>query len=255
MHHCFMTNWHAGTVPLDKLAAVHKALVADIASRGNHLTVGATGQKWLLRVLSGAGAAEHEVALAVASQTTFPSWGYWIGQGATTCWESWTGVQDGSHPGNGNNAINPPTHNHIFLCGGVGEWMYRSLGGIAPATPGYGVVTIAPQVSQTEGPSAVNASVSTIRGVVESRWIRHPHSLCRLSAEQRGALVGTVFELHVHVPVGSRAKVTVPLLHSDPASATLLETDALLWSGSFWSWSLWSFGSWFFKRCSAVKIS
>jgi alpha-L-rhamnosidase len=101
----------AGVVPKAKEAAVRKALVADIQSRGNHLTVGATGQKWLLRMLTAGGAAEHDVALAVAAQDTFPGWGFWVSQGATTCWESWAGIQDPSHPGVSDRPINPPTHN------------------------------------------------------------------------------------------------------------------------------------------------
>lgn len=72
----------AGAVPTAKVAAVRQALVADIVeTRGTHLTVGATGQKWLLRMLSEGGAAEHDVALALAAQDTFPGWGYWVSQG------------------------------------------------------------------------------------------------------------------------------------------------------------------------------
>lgn len=107
----------AGLVPAAKGPVVTEALMEDLAAREHHLTVGATGQKWLLRTLTAAGEAGHEAALAVAMQDTFPSWGYWIKTGATTCLESWTGVQDGSHPGNPTASINPPTHNHIFLCG------------------------------------------------------------------------------------------------------------------------------------------
>ena len=51
--------------------------------------------------------------------------------------------------------------------------MYRSLGGIAPASPGYATVTIAPKISKMLDPVSVNASVATVRGVVSSRWMRH----------------------------------------------------------------------------------
>jgi hypothetical protein len=99
----------------------------------------------------------------------------------------------------------------IFLCGGVGEWIHRSLGGIAPATAGYATVTIAPQVSKTNGPSAVNASVDTVRGTVKSAWIRPAGD-----AEP--------FELRVTVPVAtSRAVVRVPFLGENVATARLVE--------------------------------
>jgi alpha-L-rhamnosidase len=144
----------AGAVPEPKLKAVRAALLADIAARGTHLTVGATGQKWLLRTLTDGGAEAHDVALGIASQDTFPGWGYWVSQGATTCWESWPGIGGPAHPVRERNLffapflwflktedlprqardkhretqkrtvalakgvkgrpINPPTHNHIF---------------------------------------------------------------------------------------------------------------------------------------------
>ena len=43
-----------------KEAAVRQGLVADVKARGYHLTVGATGQKWLLRELTAGGAAGHD---------------------------------------------------------------------------------------------------------------------------------------------------------------------------------------------------
>ena len=208
----------AGAVPAAKEPSVRAALVADIQSRGNHLTVGATGQKWLLRTLSAGGAAGHDVALAVASQDSYPGWGYWVGQGATTCWESWKGVQDPSHPGVHGRPINPPTHNHIFLCGGVGEWMYRSLGGISPASAGYATVKIAPQISPTLDPASVNASVSTVRGVVTSSWTRHDGASC---AGNRARLLS----VRVAVPVGMLARVHVPLLGRAPSAVSIDEVS------------------------------
>ena len=95
-----------------------QGMVDDIKQRGFHLTIGSTGAKWLLPTLSANG--EHDVALQLVAQTTYPSWGWWLAQGATTCWESWSGVEDGSHPGTpqrpplwGGGGPNNPTHNHI----------------------------------------------------------------------------------------------------------------------------------------------
>lgn len=125
------------------------AMVTDVKQRDYHLTVGAVGQKFLLTELSGNG--EHDAALKVATQTTFPSWGHWIANGATTCWENWSGRADPTHPP-------APTHNHIFLCGGVGEWLYTTVAGISPGGRGYSTVRIAPQISKTEGtPTAAHA--------------------------------------------------------------------------------------------------
>jgi len=136
-------------------------LVEDIKSRDFHLTVGSVGAKHLLPQL--AKADQNAAALKIATQTTYPSFGYWLGKGATTCffsflfWESWSGIPDPSHPPT-------PTHNHIFLCGGLGEWLYRSVGGIAPAAPGFTRATIFPDIDATSGLTATNASVLTPGG-------------------------------------------------------------------------------------------
>jgi alpha-L-rhamnosidase len=71
----------AGVVPTAKQPLVTAALMADIQARDNHLTVGATGQKWLLRTLTSIGAEEHDLALKVAANPTYPGWGYWAAQG------------------------------------------------------------------------------------------------------------------------------------------------------------------------------
>ena len=220
----------AGVVPEAHLGAAVKAVTDDIVGRGYHLTVGSVGQKWLLRELTANG--EHDTALKLATQTSYPSWGHWLAKGATTCWENWSGVCDESHPGTpwpgrpGKYiSENPPTHNHIFLCGGVGEWMHRSLGGIAPASPGYATVSIAPQISKTEGPSAVNASVATVRGLIKSSWVR---------GSARGPGAAVALELKVSVPVGCRAIVAVPLLGADPSHVRVQEVGgsgvATLWA-------------------------
>ena len=56
------------------------------------------------------------------------------------------------------------------LCGGAGEWMYRSVLGVAPASIGWKTIAIRPQLS-TKGPAAVNGSVHTIRGAVSVAWV------------------------------------------------------------------------------------
>ena len=187
------------------------------------LGVGAVGQKFLLQQLSESG--HHDEALQVALQTAQPSWGYWIAQGATTCWESWSGVADPMHPP-------PPTHNHIFLCGGIGEWMYKSLAGIVATSAGYATVDVAPKISPTLGPSGVNASVSTIRGVVKSSWTRHDTTAATLPVES-GSTAGSggklqcalTLTLRVTVPVGIEARVVVPLMGRDAKWVAVDETS------------------------------
>jgi hypothetical protein len=54
--------------------AVAARLASDVLSRGTHLSTGCLGTRWLLQALSLSG--RGDVALALAAQTTSPSWGY-----------------------------------------------------------------------------------------------------------------------------------------------------------------------------------
>ncbi|MBU1187109.1 MAG: family 78 glycoside hydrolase catalytic domain, partial [Acidobacteria bacterium] len=93
-------------------------LVNDILYRNDtHLTTGIIGTKYLMDVLHAFG--RNTLAYELASQTTYPSWGYMIVSGATTLWELWqnkTGPEMNSH-------------NHPMF-GSVGAWFYRALAGI-----------------------------------------------------------------------------------------------------------------------------
>lgn len=150
-----------GTIPDNLYTKVVSGLVANVAAQGNHQTVGSVGAKYLLTQLADAG--QQKTAMLVATQKTYPSFGYWLAQGATTCWENYSGKPDPSHPP-------PPTHNHIFLCGGLGEWLYRNVGGISPGSNGYQHVTIFPDVVADVGPRRASSSVNTVGGRVEASW-------------------------------------------------------------------------------------
>ena len=91
--------------------------------------------------------------------------------------------------------------------------MYRSLGGIAPASPGYATVTIAPKISKTLDPVSANASVATVRGVVSSSWTRH-------TARCVDGLASLV-TMQVSVPVGMLGDVHVPLLGQSASQAVV----------------------------------
>ncbi len=68
------------------------------------------------------------------------SWLYPVTMGATTIWERWDSMlPDGS--------INPgemTSFNHCAL-GAVADWIHRTLGGLAPAAPGYKRIEFKPQ--------------------------------------------------------------------------------------------------------------
>jgi alpha-L-rhamnosidase len=161
-------------------------LAADVAARSMHLTTGFLGTPQLLPVLSATG--HLDVAYALLLQRSYPSWLYPITRGATTMWERWDGIRpDSSFEDAGMNSFNH------YAFGAVGDWMYRTIGGISldSRTPGGKTVRIAPRPGG--GLSHARASLETPYGTVVSSW--------RLDAQR--------FVLDVTVPPNAAADVTL----------------------------------------------
>jgi len=104
-------------VPSDSRDSVVAALIRDIEAHDYHLTTGNLCTKYLLEVLAAEG--HFDTALRIATQTTYPSWGFMLAEGATTLWERWEYLTGG-----GMNS-----HNHPML-GSIGAWMYRRVAGL-----------------------------------------------------------------------------------------------------------------------------
>jgi alpha-L-rhamnosidase len=173
-------------VPPDKRASVATRLADDIMkNRAGHAWVGVLGARWVLPVLTATG--HHDVAYKVATQTTEPSWGYWIEQARfTALGETWP--------------ANTRSRNHHFF-GAIVQWFYEDLAGIRPLEPGFRVVEIKPQIPTT-GLDGVSASYESIRGSIATRWKR----------------TATGLELDVTVPPNTTALVHVPA--SNPRDVT-----------------------------------
>ncbi|HEY3563144.1 MAG TPA: family 78 glycoside hydrolase catalytic domain, partial [Kribbella sp.] len=169
-----------GLVPAEFVDRVTQGLVADVRARGNHLNTGHAGTKELLAALTAHG--HVDLAFAVATQRTYPSWGFWIDNGATTLWEAWE--------------TNTRSRDHAFL-GSIEGWFYRELAGIKPAAPGYARIAIRPHLPA--GLDHVSASVRTVHGVVGSRWEQRDDGL----------------RLAVMIPANATAEVFVPAASPD----------------------------------------
>ncbi|SHE40332.1 alpha-L-rhamnosidase [Mariniphaga anaerophila] len=140
---------------------VFQTVVDDIKSRNDHLNTGIIGTKYLWPVLVEGG--ENELAYKIATQTTYPSFGYWIENGSTTLLEQWSGVN---------------SHNHQMF-GSITEYFYKFLAGIQSpmegnTTNGYKQIHIEPVIP--EGLNHVNASLETVAGTVVSNWKKQPES-------------------------------------------------------------------------------
>lgn len=172
---------YLGLVPQDRVAGVTENLVMDVEANGGHLTTGNLCTKYLLEALTEHGRAD--VAYRIATQTTYPSWGYMLANGATTLWERWEHMTGGQ--------MN--SHNHQMM-GSVSAWFYRHLAGIQPdpESPGFQRFWLKPQ--PVRGLDWVRGEYRTPYGVVHSAWRR-----------QDGGLVWRVV-----APPNSSAKVWLP---------------------------------------------
>jgi alpha-L-rhamnosidase len=149
-----------GLVPAGHEKAVFANLVDNIMNRcGGHLATGLIGGQWLMRVLTDGG--RPDVAYTIATQRTYPSWGYMAEHGATTIWELWNG--DTADPG-----MN--SHNHLMLVGDLGIWLYEDIAGLAPdpAAPGMRHLVMRPTpVGDLTWARAMHRS---LRGPIASAW-------------------------------------------------------------------------------------
>jgi len=169
-------------VPSGKKEAVLKNLVRSLVDdQDYHLDTGIIGTRYLLDVLDKNGYAD--VAYRLACQTSYPSWGYMVKEGATTLWERWEKITGG-----GMNS-----HNHIML-GSVDAWFYKTIAGVRCQAPGWKKILIKPP--DLPDLEYATCSLQTISGNVEVDWQRKDAAL----------------RLDIHIPVGAQAEIHVPLL-------------------------------------------
>jgi alpha-L-rhamnosidase len=121
-----------GIVPEPLRLKVAANLARKVKADGGHLDVGVLGAKAILNALSENGQAQTAYELAV--QNTYPSWGWWIVNGATTLYENWD-IQ----------AKRDISLNHMMF-GEIGGWFYKGLGGIMidELQPGFKNVLLKP---------------------------------------------------------------------------------------------------------------
>ncbi len=162
-----------------------KHFVAEIERFDNHLATGFIGTPRLLPALTKAG--RNDVAYQLLMNTTYPSWLFQVTLGATTMWERW----DGWTPDKGFQDPGMNSFNH-YAFGAVGEWIYRTVGGIQNAAPGFSKIIIAP--TPGGGLTWANVAYDSIRGRIASEW----------------KIDGNTFTLHVAVPPNTTAMVHVP---------------------------------------------
>ncbi len=165
-----------GLVPEGQEQRVMDNIVDVTVNRfDSHVSVGVLGIQHLMRTLTRMG--HPELAYRIATNTSYPSWGYMLEHGATTIWELWNG--DTANP-----AMN--SGNHVMLLGDVLLWMYEDLAGIRPACDAlpdapeaYKQLYMQPYFAP--GLEYVKASYQSVNGLIRSEWERLDGGIIRWS--------------------------------------------------------------------------
>ena len=149
---------HWGVVPEELKSKVAANLAKRVIADGKHIDVGLLGTKTILNALSANGYAD--LAYEMALQKTFPSWGWWIVNGATTLYENWP-VDSKSDM----------SLNHIMF-GEIGAWFFKSLGGIYPdeKQPGFKNIILRPDF--VKGLESFEANHTGPFGKITTAWKR-----------------------------------------------------------------------------------
>ncbi|WP_316831554.1 alpha-L-rhamnosidase [Pedobacter aquatilis] len=142
---------------------ISRQLVADnlaerVKADGMHIDVGVLGAKAVLNALSDNG--HSDVAYKLATQDTYPGWGWWIVNGATTLHENWD-MQ----------ATRDISDNHMMF-GEIGGWFFKGIGGIKVDENHAGFKNILLKPHFVEGLEHFEASHEGPFGTILSSWKR-----------------------------------------------------------------------------------
>jgi len=177
---------HMDLVEPQYKAVVRQNLIDDIRRRGNALTAGDVGYRYVLRALEENDASE--VIYDMNSRYDVPGYGYQLAHGATCLTESWQAYREVSN-------------NHCML-GHLMEWLYSGLGGIrqSPGSAAYKEIVIRPQVVGDIHSAAV--SFRSPYGLIRSEWSDSPQQ----------------YRQRVEIPANTTALVYLPAV--DPAAVS-----------------------------------
>jgi alpha-L-rhamnosidase len=169
-----------GLVPAEHRSAVAANLARRVEADNDQLDVGLLGTKAILNALSENG--YSDLAYRLATREQYPSWGWWVANGATTLFENWA-----------IDAKADISMNHIMF-GEIGSWFYKGIGGIKPdeKKPGFKNVLLEPHF--VEGLELFECSHEGPYGQVLSAWKKE----------------GTLIKWQVTIPPNSTATIQLP---------------------------------------------
>ncbi|MFH7018328.1 glycoside hydrolase family 78 protein [Flavobacterium sp. FlaQc-47] len=182
-----------GMIPENLEAKVFDNIVHEVeVTYKGHISTGVIGTQFLMRTLSKFG--RSDLSYKLASNDTYPSWGYMAKNGATTIWELWNG-----------NTADPKmnSQNHVMLLGDLLIWYYENMAGIKsdPENPGFKQIIMKPDFEA--GLTFVNASYESVYGLIKSDWKKAKNKL----------------DWKINIPANSSAIVYLPT--SDISTVTI----------------------------------
>lgn len=188
-----------GMVPKDKVEQVFKNITYTVeATNKGHLSNGLVGIQWLMRCLNDYG--RPDLAYTIATQKTYPSWGYMVENGATTIWELWNG-----------NTADPKmnSQNHVMMLGDLLIWYYENLAGIKSASGAFKTIIMKPEM--INGLNSVNASYHSIYGLIKSNYTK----------------TATQLKWKVTIPPNTTAMIYIPARNKNEVSEQLASAKDL----------------------------
>jgi len=172
---------YMGLVYSKNIPRVASNLAENVKKHDYHLTTGNLCTKYLLETLTENGYAE--TAYKIASQTTYPGWGYMLSKGATTLWERWEYATG--------DAMN--SHNHPMM-GSVDSWFYKYVLGIQPDIqhPAFQRFVLRPVIF--EEMNFAEGELNTVKGLIRTSWRKQ----------------GKQLSLELTIPANTLAKLYLP---------------------------------------------
>lgn len=165
-----------GLVEEENIAVVAQKLAETIVKSDYSIKTGEIGLRPTLMALAANG--YNDVVYQMAKKTSYPSYGYWVGQGATTSLEYW----DMSL-----------SQNHCMM-DHIEEWFFSQLGGIANDGEAYERISIRPWIPADM--EKADVSILSPRGIIRMAWNR----------------TKTTTEYRISVPANATAQVVLPIV-------------------------------------------
>ena len=167
-------------------------LIKSIYANGTHWTVGEIALPSLFRVLHQN--AHDDLLYSLMAETSYPSYGYEILNGATSLWEAWAG-----------HSVSGSSLNHFMF--GYGDVWLRQLSGLEQAANSVGWNSIDFKPILVGNLTAASASYQTPRGLTSAKWTYESGS----------------FQYEITVPVGATGNVSLPFQPVTEGGHTLVQ--------------------------------